>query len=239
MRTLITGFGSDLSQALSRRRRQLGDEVILTSSRGGLETEEGVVVPFDLKDPQSNSQALLAHIEQGFDCLILVAASKVGELRLFHEWSFEETKEFLRTNIEGNAWLLQRVLPQMMQRKFGRILFMSSLSAATGTSNYGVYCAAKAAMEGLIFNLAVDYAEYGIFSNVLRPGILATSRTEEFWSRPGYQRVVSKVIPAGQVGTVEQVAEASDVLLSETSYINGAILDVAGGLPRIKQRGPW
>jgi 3-oxoacyl-[acyl-carrier protein] reductase len=238
MKTLITGFHSDLAQALIQRRRGFGDTVVATSTKPeGASTAECRVVGFDLGAVDGPHRELDQVLDGGIDLLILNAAGRVGELKPLHEVPYDELRQYMRVNIEGNLWLIQRVLPAMKSAGFGRILFISSVSAGSGTSGYGMYCCAKAALEGLIFNLSVDYGEFGIYSNVLRPGILATSRTQDFWSRPGYQKIVSRTIPAGKIGTCEQVAEATDPLLSKTSYINGAVLEVSGGLPRVRSRG--
>lgn len=237
MKTLITGFHSDIAQALLDRRVKLGDDVFMTTSNMKPdEKSKAQVFAFDLAQPQNADVALKKLLADGIDALILNAAGRIPEPAPLHEQPFNSAQEYLRTNIEGNLWLIQQTLPSMIKKGFGRILFISSINAVAGTSNYGVYNTAKAALEGLIFNLSVDYGSYGIFSNVIRPGIIATSRTERYWSRPGYQKIASKLIPAGKLGTAEQVAEATDALLSPTSYINGAVLDVGGGLPRFKSK---
>lgn len=238
MKTLITGFNSDLAQAFIHRRITLGDTVVATSTKPeGLSTPRCSVVEFDLRQPEGPHPELDLVLSAGVDCLILNAAGRVGELQPLHEVPYRELSEYVRANVEGNLWLIQKVLPSMIEKQFGRILFISSVSAISGTSGYGMYCCTKAALEGLIYNLAVDYGEYGIYANTLRPGIIATSRTESYWSRPGYQKIVSRTIPAARIGTCEEVAAASDPLLAKVSYINGAVLEVTGGLPRIRSRG--
>jgi len=114
-----------------------------------------------LANPQHTAQNEL----NSFDALILNAASRTVKLRKFDEWNEEDGAKYLRSDIDGNLWMLRQVLPGMRKRKFGRMVFISSLSAAQGTSRFPYYCLAKSAIEGLFLNLAVDYGEDNIFCN--------------------------------------------------------------------------
>ena len=62
----------------------------------------------------------------------------------------------------GNVWLLRRVLPSMVEARWGRIVFISSVSTVNGTGRYGAYVLCKSALEGLVRNLAVDYGEFNV-----------------------------------------------------------------------------
>ncbi|MCO5142960.1 MAG: SDR family oxidoreductase [Oligoflexia bacterium] len=245
MKVLITGGSSEIAQSIVERRKQLGDEVFITSSTASsLDSTlkkykeeldlnvKGFV--YDLENPTAN----LNEIESAsFDILILNAASRNIKLRKFHEWSLSEGEKYLQTNINGNIRLLEAVLKGMIEKKFGRLLFISSLSASQGTSRFPYYCASKSAMEGLFFNLAVDYGPLNIFSNILRPGVIATERTKKFWKRSHYLDQVEKIVPARMLGYPDQIAEATDPLLSETTYMNGSVVTVSGGLPLLRSEG--
>lgn len=246
MKVLITGGSSEIGLALAKARAAKGDEVWVTSSSSASLEEtlaeyvkekikvQGVV--FDLAKPDTSpgeTQRLLEKI----DALVLNAASRTVKLRRFTEWDEADGAAYLRANIDGNLWLLQRAIPGMVERKFGRLVFISSLTAMQGTSRFAYYCAAKAAVEGLFLNLAVDYAESGVFANIVRPGIIATERTKRFWKRSHYLERMTEIIPAGALGQPAQVAEAIEPLLSATGYMNGAIVPVGGGLPLLRSAG--
>lgn len=246
MRILITGGTTGIGKAIAARRLAAGDDVIVTASseasRAKIEAEFAgqsrfSAIEFSLARPEESERRVADALASGIDGLVLNACSRVTRLRLFHEVPFGDVDEYLRANITGNCWLLHRVLPTMVERAFGRILLISSVSVQQGTSRYGTYCAAKSAMEGLIRNLAVDYGERNIFSNILQPGIIATERTSKFWKREHFAKRATSIIPAGQLGTPEAVAEATDAFLSPTSYINGASITVSGGLPMVRSAG--
>jgi 3-oxoacyl-[acyl-carrier protein] reductase len=241
MKILVTGGSSDIAKAIVTRRFQMGDSLTVTASTaeklaktlaeyGENPKISGIV--YDLQDAST-----VGNITEDFDGVILNAASRNAKLRKFHEWDVAEMEEYLATNVTGNLRLLQKVLPKMVENKFGRIIFISSLSVAQGTSRFPLYCASKAALEGLILNLAVDYGANNIFSNIVRPGIIATERTKKFWKRSHYLERVQEVVPARALGQPEQVAEVVDPLLSKTSYMNGSILTVSGGLPLLRTEG--
>jgi 3-oxoacyl-[acyl-carrier protein] reductase len=245
MKLLITGGSSEMAMAIAKSRFAKGDEILVTASSAEslkecLETykaagikAEGLV--FDLANPAGSAEAekKLATI----DALILNAATRSVKLRTFTDWDEADGEKYLRTNIDGNLWVLHRAIPGMKERKFGRVVFISSLSAATGTSRFPYYCLAKSALEGLMFNLAVDYGEFNVFFNVLRPGIIATERTKRFWKRSHYLEKIQKIIPAMKLGQADQIAEAVDPMLSANTYMNGSVLQVSGGLPMTRSAG--
>jgi 3-oxoacyl-[acyl-carrier protein] reductase len=171
----------------------------------------------------------------GCDYLILNAATKVKKLKRFHHIDKGEIRDSLEADVVGNTTLIQLALPHMIKRKFGRIVFISSIAANIGSSRYGLYCLTKNAMEGLIYNLAVDFGRYNVLSNILRPGLMQTSRTERFWGKEGYIENVSKVIPQGKMGQPAEIASALTSLLAEDCYINGQAINVSGGMPLVSR----
>lgn len=239
MKILITGGSSEIAMAIARGRAEQGNKITVTASSAEslertLEAYEKAKIKtkglvFDLENPSGSFD--------GFDALVLNAASRTVKLRKFTDWSEAEGAKYLRTNIDGNLWLLRHVIPGMQKRKFGRVVFISSLSAVQGTSRFAYYCAVKSALEGLFLNLAVDYGEENIYFNIVRPGIIATERTKRFWKRSHYLEKTKEIIPAGALGKPEQVAEALAPLLSPTSYMNGSVLTVSGGLPLLRSAG--
>lgn len=244
MKLLITGGSSDIAKAIIRRRHAQGDEIILTCSAAAslektlaaLESEgiraSGFV--FDLSNPGAASEAKERALAGGIDAVVLNACSRLERRRPFHQIGERESREFIDENIHGNLWLLRRVLPAMVDARFGRLVFISSLSAAAGTSRYGIYCLAKSALEGLFLNLAVDYGRHGITANVIRPGVIKTERTRKFWEDEAYVEKASRAIPQAALGKPESVAEALDPLLSANSYMNGSVVHVTGGLPLLR-----
>lgn len=255
MRVLVTGGGSDIGLAIVQRRLALGDEVIITgSSRASLDQAlarfharepaaadqaprklSGLV--FDLRQPEASADAIAAVLERGVDGLVLNAWTRRPPVRRFHEMRPGSVAEDMQANVLGNCWLIQRLLPGMLARRFGRIVLISSISTANGTSRYGTYVMGKAALEGLVRNLAMDYGPDNVLANTVRLGMFRTERTSRFWTQVAYVTHMNNVIPQGALGEPAQVGPALDPLLSEQQYVNGAMLDVSGGLPMFRLDG--
>jgi len=243
MRIVITGGRSSIAQAIALDRCARGDEVCLTaSSPASLEDLEAQCrqrgigadgVLFDLRRPGMASEAFDARLRAA-DALVLVAATPVRTLDRFHAVPAAEVDEAVEADIKGNLHLLRRALPGMLDRAFGRIVFVSSVSVPMGTSHYGAYCLTKSAVEGLILNLAVDYGDQNVLANIVRLGVFRTGRTGRFWSRTRYAARAAAAIPQGTLGEPGAAAEAIQPLLSPSQYINGSVITVAGGLPLVR-----
>lgn len=223
MKILVTGESSEISQAIKARRTGMGDGVILVSSKD-----------FPFENPASAESVLKKHFAQGIDAVVLNAFARLDELKPIHEWSFHDATHFIRLNVEANLWLVQFALPYFLKQKSGRFILISSLSAELGTSRYGPYVMAKAALEGLMKNLATDYSKNGILSNIVQLGMIQTRRNDRLWRRSQYSSLLETMLPAGAAGTPDQVAASLDSLLTEECYITGSTLRVAGGLPAVQ-----
>lgn len=247
MRVLVTGGGSDIGRSIVRRRLALGDEVFLTASSEeslaetlarykaeGLEPR-GLVL--DLSASAASEPALAPVLAEGLQGLVLNAWTRRPPLHRFHELPQAALEADVQANLMGNLWLLRRVLPTMVEARYGRIVFISSVSTVNGTGRYGAYVLCKSALEGLVRNLAVDYGELNVLSNTVRLGIFKTARTKKYWTRPQYVERMGGVIPQGTLGEPEHVGEVLDPLLSAHQYINGAVLDITGGLPMVRMEG--
>lgn len=241
MRVLITGGRSDIGCAIAARRIARGDDVVITASSAaslpqalGRLAEHGHVargIVLDLARPEASSDEIGALLEGGVDALVLNAWTRRPPVRRFHELPMTSLADDVQRNVLGNCWLIQRLLPGMLQRKFGRIVFVSSVSTALGTARYSSYVLGKSAIEGLMRSLAVEYGARNVLANTVRLGIFKTDRTRTFWSDASYVARMSAVIPSGALGEPHQVAAVLDPLLAEDQYVNGTIIDISGGLP--------
>ena len=228
MKILITGGRSDIAQAFVKELQEEGHTFVLTSRNppASLESPPTVQwVPFQLESPQD--QAAFS----GIDVLILNAATQLTSLHGFGNWDNETFNQYVSGEIRGNTWLIQRCLSGMQQRSFGRIVFISSISSQMGTPDYSPYVMVKAAMEGLVRSLAVEYGKMNILSNSLRLGAFQTSRTESYWSHAAYRKRLLKKIPQQHMGAPQHAAKALLPLIQQEQFINGAAIDVTGGFP--------
>lgn len=241
MRVLITGGRSHIGCAIAARRVERGDDVVITASSAaslpqalGQLAEHGHQargIVFDLAQPEASSDAIDALLRDGVDALVLNAWTRRPPVRRFHELPMTSLADDVQRNVLGNCWLVQRILPGMLQRGFGRVVFVSSVSTALGTARYSGYVLGKSAIEGLMRSLAVEYGARNVLANTVRLGIFKTDRTRRFWGDASYVARMSALIPSGALGEPHQVGAVLDPLLAEDQYVNGAIIDVSGGLP--------
>jgi 3-oxoacyl-[acyl-carrier protein] reductase len=134
----------------------------------------------------------------------------------------EDWDDLMDTNLKSAFLVTQRVLPGMRARRWGRIINMSSVAAQLGGVVGPHYAASKAGVHGLTHSYAAVLAKEGITVNTLAPALIATDMVT---SNP---RARADLIPVGRFGSVDEVAEAA-LLLVSNGYITGQTLNVNGG----------
>jgi 3-oxoacyl-[acyl-carrier protein] reductase len=137
--------------------------------------------------------------------------------------------DVLNVNLLAPLSCAQQVLPAMMQRRFGRIVMIGSIAARALPRFAGsAYVTSKAGIGGLARSLAAEYGRYGITTNVVSPGNVATGMTGDLTS-PQNSASIER-IPAGRIGLPEDFSGLIAYLCSEQSgFVNGATIDVTGG----------
>ena len=173
---------------------------------------------------------------------ILVNNAGISKVVPFLEMDESLWDATMDTNLKGTFLCCQAVLPQMVERRSGRIINVSSQSGKRGSSQYAAYCASKFGMIGLTQSLAREYAALGITVNAICPGVAFT----DLWRSPDMiEKYAAKrslrpedvegyfksQIPLGRLCTPEDVAKVAVFLASDGSnYMTGQALNVTGGL---------
>ncbi len=148
---------------------------------------------------------------------------------LFTDLTDAQWDELLGVNLSGMVYVLREALPQMISRKAGQIVLVSSVWGETGASCEVAYSATKAAVIGLAKALAREMGPSGIRVNVVAPGVIDTDMNRIY--EPQVMEALAAETPAGRIGTCEEAAEAIFYLASEkASFITGQVLGVNGGL---------
>jgi len=142
----------------------------------------------------------------------------------------EQFRKVLDNNILANHWLIQLVSPQMIERRAGSIIIISSIGGLHGSAVLGAYAISKAADFQLARNLAVEFGTHNVRVNCLAPGLVKTDFARALWDNPQtLDRALSKT-PLGRIGQPEDIAGAAVFLASdEASYVTGQVLVVDGG----------
>jgi NAD(P)-dependent dehydrogenase (short-subunit alcohol dehydrogenase family) len=135
----------------------------------------------------------------------------------------------LATNLHGPFYVCRFFLTGMLVNRFGRIINVSSVSAA-GASGQANYAAAKAGITGLTKTLAKEYGPKGITANVVIPGFFDTEMTRESMTDK-FRDFWAAYCPIRRIGNVSEIAGVITFLASPAaSYVNGAEISVTGGL---------
>jgi len=138
----------------------------------------------------------------------------------------EQWERVVNTSLNGFFYVTRRLLKNMVTRRGGRIVNITSLSGLKGLPGQVNYSSAKAALIGATKALAQEVAARRVTVNAVAPGFIATDMTADL-----NQDELKKMIPAGRFGKPEEVAAVVDFLVSdEAAYITGQVIQVNGGL---------
>ena len=143
----------------------------------------------------------------------------------------EAFDKILSANIKSNHWLSNLVLPQMIKRKKGSIIVISSIGGLKGSEMLGAYSISKAADMQLVRNIAVEQGPNNIRANCISPGIIKTRFARALWDNPEILKNTTSKAPLRRIGTPDEVAGAAIFLASDAgSFITGQNIIIDGGV---------
>jgi 3-oxoacyl-[acyl-carrier protein] reductase len=192
----------------------------------------------DLADPQ----AVMSVVDEIEDDLgpvdILVNNAGVRPRAALTDISVEAWDGVIAVNMRAPFLFAQRVVPGMMDRRWGRIINVSGLDALAGSHDRVHVTSSKGGLFGLTAALAPACALRGITVNTVVPGAIDTHRHTPEWypDLDAFYRASEKRIAMGRLGTIEEVADTILFLVSDmASYTTGQTITVAGGFPLVRR----
>jgi 3-oxoacyl-[acyl-carrier protein] reductase len=239
VRALVTGASRGIGEATARRLAEDGMEVAVHYHRHKAEAEavlsdihrrggRGFLVSGDIGVP-SNVNDIVHQVKgrwRELDVLVHNAGS-YPRVR-FRDITPHEFRAMFEEHVFGPAKLTQGLLPLLEQSEAGRVIFISSVLALSGSRHGAPYASAKAAVLGLARSLARELAPH-ITVNTVAPGSIDTAVLEKDTKAQRAERV--NAIPLGRIGEPAEVADAIAFLASpKASYLTGITLHVNGGL---------
>ena len=167
-----------------------------------------------------------------FDIDFLVLNAGLNKDNIFLRMSSEDWNSVINVNLNSSFHLLKYCVKKMVKKKFGRIVFISSVVAYTGNPGQANYTASKAAISGLVKSLALELSSRNITVNSIAPGFISSNMTDKL--NDDQKNAILERIPMKKLGNSEDIAKAVGFLCSENAnYITGQTLHVNGGLALI------
>jgi 3-oxoacyl-[acyl-carrier protein] reductase len=223
------GIGAAIASALARggadvavNYRQQAEaasavcEEIVAAGRKGVAVQADVSVAAEVKRLIAQVEAQLGSID------ILVNNAAIAHPRKLQEITEAEWDEVLSVNLKSVFLVTQAVIGGMRERKWGRIINLSSVAAQTGGAVGAHYAASKAGIIGLTHSFASAFVKEGITANAIAPALI---QTDMVTSNPNAS---PNMIPVGYFGSVEDVASIA-VMLAANDYMTGQTISVNGG----------
>ena len=159
---------------------------------------------------------------------MLINNAAVSSIALITDVTLEEWHRVMNVSVTGSFLYSKRVLPKMINKKWGRIINIGSMWGSVGASCEVHYSTAKAAIEGFTKALAKEVGPSGITVNAIAPGVIKTDMNASLDEQT--IRALADETPVGRIGEPCDVARAALFLASEgASFITGEIMNVSGG----------
>lgn len=236
---LVTGGSRGIGRAICLKLSEMGYPVIVnyvSNKDAALETKRLIeekggtaeLMPFDVADGTAVEKILTEWQTAHSDDYIAVLVNNAGIRKdnLMFWMSDDEWHNVLDTSLNGAFYATRALIKYMMNKKFGRVINVVSISGINGMAGQTNYAAAKAGIIGITKALALETAKKQVTVNAVAPGFIDTDMTKDL-----NQDELKRIVPANRFGKAEEVAELVGFLASEKAgYITGQVISISGGL---------
>jgi acetoacetyl-CoA reductase len=230
---LVTGGSRGIGAAISKELKEAGYTVAATyagndEAAAAFTAETGIkTYKWNVADYES-SQAGIAQVEADLGPIeIVVANAGITRDAPFHKMTPQQWHEVIDTNLTGVFNTIHPIWPGMRERKFGRIVVISSINGQKGQFAQVNYAATKAGDLGIIKSLAQEGARANITANAICPGYIATDMVMAVPEK--VRESIIAQIPAGRLGEPEEIARAVKFLVADDAgFINGSTISANG-----------
>jgi NAD(P)-dependent dehydrogenase (short-subunit alcohol dehydrogenase family) len=215
----ITGSSRGIGRAIAQAYADAGARVVISSRK--LPACEEVATAINEKHSEERAVAIAASISDkaALETLVAETRQRFGQIDLL-----------VCNNVLANHWLITMVAPEMIERKEGSIIIVSSIGGLIGSSVIGAYNVSKAADFQLVRNLALEFGPHNVRVNAIAPGVIRTDFSRALWQDPKAEAALQGVTPLGRIGEPSEIAGAAVFLASKAgAYVTGQGIVVDGG----------
>ena len=243
---VITGSSKGIGKSIAMQMALQGAKVVVSSRKADVceetaaeinnacEGQEGeaIVIPCNISD-KTALQLLVDETRNQLgkiDILVCNAASNpfFGSMMDIPDDAFDKV---LNNNIKSNHLLCQMVIPEMVERKDGSIIIVSSIGGLQSSTVIGTYNISKAADIMLVKNLAAEFGPHNVRTNAIAPGLFKTDFARALWENPDTLAKVESTAPLKRIGKTDEVAGAAVMLASSSGdFITGQKIVMDGGI---------
>lgn len=239
---VITGSTRGIGRAIAGRMAEAGAKVVVSSRKAdacdaavaeinAAQPGAAIAIPANIssKDQLKNLVDEATRRLGRIDILVCNAASNpyYGPMAGIED---EQFRKILENNVLANHWLINFAVPQMIARKDGAVIIVSSVGGLRGSPVIGAYNVSKAADFQLARNLAVEHGPHNVRVNCIAPGLIKTEFARALWEDPERLHRVNTQVPLRRIGEPDEIAGAAIFLASKAgSFVTGQTIVVDGG----------
>lgn len=236
---LVTGASRGIGHAIALELARRGADVAVNYHASHDEAEElvkqvcemgrrSIVVQGQIGNPVE-ARGIVKKVQEEWGRLdILVNNAGITRDHSIRKITDEEWHEVISVNLDGTYYITSASIPGMIDRKFGRIISISSYVAEAGNFGQANYAASKGGIIAFTRTIALELAKYNITANCVAPGFTLTDMLSHV--PDDVQSQIKARIPMGRFGSVEDVAKATCFLAGDADYITGETINVNGGI---------
>jgi gluconate 5-dehydrogenase len=236
---LIAGAGG-IGRALANGFAEVGARLVVVDNDATrvssavaeleLEGRGGGGIVGDLRDAARARNVVKEAAERLGTIDVFVHALGMNDRKPILDYSEDEWRRFVDVNLNSAFWLGQAAGRLMVERGYGRQIYLSSVAGLLAHKHHGPYATTKGGINQMMRVMANEWASAGVTVNALAPGYIETPLTSEHLKKPGIRPGLEALVPAGRLGVVDDVVGPALFLASRhAAFVTGQILYVDGG----------
>ncbi len=240
---IVTGSSRGIGRAIAERLAEHGARVVISSRKP--EACGAVAAAINEARGPGAATAVSANISSNADLQHLVDETRrtLGRIDILvcnaasnpyygpmSGITDEQFRKIMENNVLANHWLIQMAAPDMIERKEGSIIIVSSIAGLKGSQALGAYGVSKAADFQLARNLAAEWGRHNVRVNCIAPGLVRTDFARALWENPATLQTVTATTPLRRIGEPDEIAGVAVFLASRAgSFVTGQAIVADGG----------